>query len=229
MAAAAGSMIDGQCPNESITYNSSIADRQSTGIIAIKDIGDNEWDTTNNKLKSVATYVTDVRDKGSYIKARTDNIVDQRKNDAAMVQGLKLEYCYYFNRYKVALDMLYTEITKPAPNTTTVQGVLTNTMLLNRRVNALIEVMDYLANERVGTINTRASQINAANILLGTDLASLNAQAQALKDTDIVIKSQKEMVRYTQEKNNHIENQISLWAALNIVAIATIFYVYRKM
>ena len=206
MAAAAGSMIDGQCPNESITsYTSSIADRQSGGIIDIKDIGDNEWDKDKNKLKNVATYVTDVRGKGSYIKERAEDIETQRDNDDAMVKGLKLEYCYYFNRYNVALKTLYDEITKPAPNTTTVQGVLTNTMILNRRVNALIEVMDYLANDRVEKINTRASQINAANILLGTDLASLNAQAQALKDTDIVIKSQKEMVRYTQEKNNHIE------------------------
>lgn len=223
-------MISGQCPTESnITYDSvRIIERQSSGIIAVKDIGDDVWNKDNNKLSDVASYVSGVRDK-SYIKSPSTDIPTQRANDTAMVTGLKNEYCYYFNRYTVALNELYRQITQTAPNTQIVQGVLSNTILLNRRVNALIEVMDFLANERVGTINTRASQINEANRLLGTDLASLNAQAQALKDTDIIIKSQKEMVRYTQEKNNHIENQISLWAALNIVAIATIFYVYRKM
>lgn len=222
--------INGGCDgvNAYSTYNEmNVMDTLAGGIIATQDITDTNWDVTNNRLLNAATYVTSVTGP-SYIKAKTNDVATLYSQDQTMLVEMKKEYCYYFHRYRVALTQLYTNITAASPPTNT-QQVLTNTILLNRRVNALIEVMDYIANQRIGDINQRKAAIDASNEAITRDLPNLQSTADALKDENLIIKSQKEMIRYTQEKNNHIENQISLWAALNIVAIASIFYIYRRM
>jgi hypothetical protein len=57
----------------------------------------------------------------------------------------------------------------------------------------------------------------------------LAAQKEFITNKDSLLTTRKEMLRYTAEKNNHITNQISMWAALNVLAIGTIFAIYRSM
>lgn len=228
--------INGDCTgvNTYSTYNSAdILATRTGGIIRKVDITDAVWDSAGNKLKDAAGYVTSVTGDDTYIKAYpTSNgqvdLAALRAQDEAMMTGLKNEYCYYYHRYNTALNKLYQNITAATPPADT-QTVLTNTITLNRRVNALVEVMDFLANQRIGQINSRKAFLDSSNTSIMADLPNLQATAEALKDKDFILKTQKEMVRYTQEKNNHIENQISLWSALNVLALATIFYIYRKM
>jgi hypothetical protein len=49
-----------------------------------------------------------------------------------------------------------------------------------------------------------------------------------LNRDNAAILAQKEMVRYTEEKNAYNTNQIAVWAAANVVALGVIFYVYRS-
>jgi hypothetical protein len=49
-----------------------------------------------------------------------------------------------------------------------------------------------------------------------------------LQKENAIITTQREMVRFTEEKNNYTANQIAAWAAANVVAIGVIFYVYRN-
>lgn len=228
--------IDGNCGSTTYSYTS-VADALLVtnsqvvigGIIAKQDITDDVWDSANNRLRDAGAYVELVRAGGTtYIKAHTDDLATQRQNDLAMMAGLKAEYCYYLKRYQATLNKLYTNITQQTPPQDT-QQVLTATITLNRRVNALVEVMDFIANQRIININARKAGIDRTNAEISGQLPSLQETANSLTSNNLIINSQKEMIRYTQEKNNHIGNQISLWAGLNIVAIATIFYVYRKM
>jgi hypothetical protein len=50
-----------------------------------------------------------------------------------------------------------------------------------------------------------------------------------LNNDNAIIMTQKESVRYTQEKNNFNSNQIAMWTALNVVALAGIYYVYKAV
>jgi ABC-type transport system involved in Fe-S cluster assembly fused permease/ATPase subunit len=59
-------------------------------------------------------------------------------------------------------------------------------------------------------------------------MSKLKATYEMLNSTDAVVTTQREMVRYTEEKNNYTTNQITVWTALNVLALGTIFYVYRN-
>jgi hypothetical protein len=41
------------------------------------------------------------------------------------------------------------------------------------------------------------------------------------------IETQKEMVRYTKEKNEHVLNQLQVFVVLNAFAVGAIFAIYR--
>ena len=45
---------------------------------------------------------------------------------------------------------------------------------------------------------------------------------------NVILNTQREMVRFTEEKTAYTSNQIAVWIALNAVALGAIFYVYRN-
>jgi hypothetical protein len=66
------------------------------------------------------------------------------------------------------------------------------------------------------------------NIDINTKLAELNKGYNLLNTNDAILTTQREMVRYTEEKNNYTNNRIVVWTALNILALGAIFYVYQR-
>ncbi len=155
-----------------------------------------------------------------------DGLVD---NDSSTYKKIQEEYCFYEQRYKYSLRQFLTLATsRNDADNASAQRMLTITVRLNRRLNFVIEMMNYLAQVRVDLVNTNKTDINERNRKINDNLSKLNNTYTQLTRDDVIIKTQKEMIRYTTEKNNHITNQISLWASLNILALATIFYVYRS-
>ena len=101
---------------------------------------------------------------------------------------------------------------------------------LNKKINAFVSLMDHIANERAGIIDARTHTFNEFNAKLQEfNLSPSVVDNKALDAKKSILNTRKEMIRYTKEKNNSISNNISLWAALNVVAIAMIFTLYRKM
>ena len=150
-------------------------------------------------------------------------------NDAKIYAKLQEEYCYYEQRYKYAFKKFMTLATsRIAADNRAAEVMLRNAKLLNIRVNGVLEVMNYLAAERVGITNLNKTDINKRNEDINVKLDRLRNSYKVLDRDNAVILAQKEMVRYTEEKNNYTSNQIGLWAAANIVALGVIFYVYRN-
>lgn len=148
--------------------------------------------------------------------------------DADLYSGLQREYCFYEQRYRYALKAFLVKATSSDPaDITAAQAMLTNTKLLNRRVNSVLEVMNYLAQSRVDLVNANKAAINTYNANINAKMNQLQNTYSMLNKDNAIVLAQKEAVRYTQEKNNYTANQIALWAGLNIVAMGTIFYVYR--
>lgn len=151
------------------------------------------------------------------------------QNDSETYQKIHDEYCFYEQRYRYSLRQFLTLATsRNDADNSAAQRMLTITVKLNRRLNFVIEMMNYLAQVRVDLTNNNKTDINDRNRKINENLSKLNDTYSRLTRDDVIIKTQKEMIRYTTEKNNHITNQISLWASLNILALATIFYVYRS-
>jgi hypothetical protein len=149
-------------------------------------------------------------------------------NDAALYAKLQAEYCYYEQRYRYSLRNFLTKATSrnPADNTAA-QTMLQNTKLLNLRLNSVLEVMNYIAQSRVDVVNMNKEDINTRNADINQKMDRLRSTYTMLSKENVVINTQKEAVRYTEEKNNYTSNQIALWAAMNVVALGVIFYVYR--
>jgi len=155
-----------------------------------------------------------------------DKLINQ---DAELHQLLNSEYCFYEQRYRYALKIFLKKATsRDNSDNTAARAMLNNTKLLNIRVNSVLEVMNYLAQSRVPLTNTNKDAINKYNKSINDKLHESQAVYNLLKRDNALVLTQREMVRYTEEKNTYTTNQIAVWAALNIVALGTIFYVYRN-
>jgi hypothetical protein len=149
-------------------------------------------------------------------------------DDAALYGNLQKEYCYYEQRYKYAFKQFLKLATSRNPtDNRAAQVMIENAKRLNIRLNSVLEVMNYMAAARVPIVDSNKTDINVRNEEINTKLARLRGGYDMLNRDNAAILAQKEMVRYTEEKNNYNRNQIAVWAAANIVALGVIFYVYR--
>lgn len=149
--------------------------------------------------------------------------------DEATYTRIKEEYCYYEARYKYSLDQFLRSATSgTASSNVAARSALARTKQLNLRLNTVLEVLSALAKERVGRTNELKTSIDVKNESINTRRSRLQANYDMLSKDDAIIRTQREMVRYTEEKNAYNTNQIGLWAAANVVALGVIFYVYRS-
>jgi hypothetical protein len=178
--------------------------------------------TTKLKQRPVKTV-------GSEENRRTETNMDSLiQNDAELYKSANDEYCYYEQRYRYALKrFLELATSRVQADNAEARSMLTITIKLNQRLNAIIEMMNYLAQQRVDIANQNKDDINSRNAMINKRLTQLQKVSSKLKNDTVMIQTQKEMMRYTEEKNNHVTNQISVWVALNVLALATVFYVYR--
>ncbi len=223
------------CPNEAdvrasaSTFSGSVNDYYPNGIIhsSYNDMYDKtkfSWNNAAQYLSSLTTSAT-----GSYYKTNipndTDTAAQLETKYNNISNGIKAEYCWYMTRYRNALNLLIGTLTTP----NTKQGdLLVYVKEVNARLNAMTELVSVIAEQAAARTNQYNSQINSLNNQLAQS-RTLQDQTQFLQNSDSLLTTRKEMIRYTAEKNNHITNQISLWAALNILAIGTIFAIYRSM
>jgi hypothetical protein len=196
------------------------------------------YDTTAFRWRNAQTYLNSVASgtSSSYYKthkpSETDSPDQLRTKFDAIATGLNTEYCWYMNRYRSALQLLLDSMASTTTNTEITaqrENLLRHTIEMNARLNALTDLVNILATQEAAKMNTYNTQINALNTAIADKSQTLVASAEFIKNNDSLLTTRKEMLRYTAEKNNHITNQISLWAALNVLAIGTIFTIYRNM
>jgi hypothetical protein len=181
---------------------------------------------TDKTLPELPTLPVSTGDSGTTDEANMKAFIDQ---DAKVRENLRNEYCFYEARYKYALGKFLEKATSGvASNNSEALALLETTKTLNMRVNTVLEVMKELANRRVQRTNDLKSSIDTSNTTINERLAKMRSNYALLSSDDAIIRTQREMVRYTEEKNRFNANQISLWAAANVVALAVIFYVYRN-
>jgi hypothetical protein len=150
-------------------------------------------------------------------------------NDKTLLDNLKADYCFFEHRYKyIFKEFLKMAASRLTTEQTQAPALLEAAKKLNIRLNFLLELMAYMANARVNTVQQNVTNINDYNELINSNVESLSATYEALNKDKAIIRTQEAMVKYTQEKNNYNANQITLWSTLNIVALGVIFYVYRN-
>jgi hypothetical protein len=150
--------------------------------------------------------------------------------DAAFYAAVKTEYCFYEARYIAALTQFLTLAAAPSgADQATLKKTLDQTIVLNKRLNSLLEIVAYVGNQRAQATNNRSNQIVSANKAVGDKLALLASQKDFLESSDATIRTQEAMIRYSAEKGRAMNIQIMFFVALNVVALGTVLTVYRSM
>jgi hypothetical protein len=151
--------------------------------------------------------------------------------DKALYGNLTSEFCFYEQRYMYALQQFLQAATLQQSTggaSATAQNWLGITQQLNKRTNSVLQIMTHLPTLRQGQLSDAQNYMVSMNNNLNDKLRKLQATYKMLNREDAVLLTQKEMVRYTGEKNSYTHNRIIVWTALNILALGAIFYVYRS-
>lgn len=224
-------------PNNSYTDDDMMAIFKD-GVIDLKGRAPLSPDPSTNRIPRAALvgWVNDLKTAGNIpdrpmTKVGNGYEVDMNAlvtQDAAMYNKLNTEYCYYEARYRYALKNFLNLVTNPTvANNASALALLPKTKILNNRLNLLLEIMNFLAQERVNFVNANTEATNHLNSSINGKLAQLKQSYTMLNSDDAIVTTQREAIRYTTEKNNYTTNQIAVWAALNVIAMGAIFYVYR--
>jgi hypothetical protein len=185
-------------------------------------------DSQTNRLS--ASAVQGYVDGSKVIPGDLGTIDAQVTADTAFYAGVKTEYCFYEARYIAALTQFLTLASAPSGvDQAATKKILDQTVVLNKRLNSLLEIVAYVGNKRAESTNNRSAQIVTANQAVEQKMAVLAEQKNFLESSDATIQTQQEMMRYSAEKGRAMNIQIMFFVALNVVALGTVLTVYRSM
>jgi hypothetical protein len=154
----------------------------------------------------------------------------QTARDTALQASLQAEYCFYYGRYKWALNRWLEHATnRNASQSTQAADMLGILKTLNIRVIFIIEFMNYVAQTRAASAEGDAASIAALNATFNDEYASLQAVQAQLNKQNAIVTTQKEMVRYTATKNSAAMSTVLFWGVANVIALGAIGAVYTMM
>jgi hypothetical protein len=214
----------------------------TSGALIVSGYDSGYYNKTTKKWEKAADYIRDKlsnNTKPLIIQTPTGlredvanvmNVREQEEKDDSLIALIRKEYCFLQVRYKAYLSAFLNSIKIENPVNGAMKDVYLEILIdLNHKLNALVLLIDYIKETRAAYVNANTSTFNELNTRLSEEMASLQPSTELITSNQAVLNTRKEMIRYTKEKNNAISNQISLWASLNIVAIAMIFHLYRSM
>jgi hypothetical protein len=224
--------------NQFQQLSSDICNGGSVSVDQIGDVMDGSISTT--KLASdPTTKRVNTSDLQGYIQSQISagtipgtmgDFDAQMTADKAFYDKVQAEYCFYESRYKAALTQFLTIVSDSnGADQATVTASLQSTVDLNKRLNSLLEIINYVSNDRAHRVNERGPTIDAANASLQEKINVLKNQQQMLTSKDARTRTQEEMVRYSAEKNRAMNIQIIFFVAINVVALGTIITVYKNV
>ena len=142
------------------------------------------------------------------------------------------EFCYYYRRYRWALNKLLTDATlTPLPGD--YSQTKANTIDLNKKLNHIIQLLQKLLESRQNTLNnyygTDAGQngVHDANTNLQSTLTTLQQHSTALQNTQLEQTVKSSMIDYTIEKNESSRNLLAVYCFMNIVAVGILYQLYK--
>ena len=221
--------------NQFQPLSSDICNGAAASYDQVGDVMPNSVSTTSlpvdNSTKRISTsalqgYVQGLINSGQ-IPGQLPEFDKQTAADRAFYDDVRAEYCFYEARYVAALTQFVALVSDPrGADQGAVSGALNATINLNKRLNSLLEIMNYVSNDRSQKVNSRSPAIEAANASLQEKIAVLKNQQEFLQSSDVRIRTQEEMIRFSAEKSRAMNIQIMFFVALNVVAIGTVLTVY---
>jgi hypothetical protein len=98
---------------------------------------------------------------------------------------------------------------------------------LNLKINSLIEITNIIGDSSSDSAAALKSKISVTNNEISNSTEKIKSQYNLLSRENATIETQKEMIKYTKEKNDAILNQIATFTILNAFVIGAIYTVVR--
>jgi hypothetical protein len=154
--------------------------------------------------------------------------------DRAFNDTLRAEYCFYDSRYRYALQQMISKLqagynASDANLTAVLRSYVEATQSLNQKLNDLTQIAGEIAKRRLQQSTANNQDIQRLSADMNAKAAALRKQSEILNSQQGAANLYKEMVSYSKEKVKSTDNLLSLYSALNVVAIGMLFYIYKSM
>lgn len=160
----------------------------------------------------------------------TGALETQIANDRKLMVSLQEEYCWYYSRYAYALkNWIGYATSRDSSQSALAASTLPTVQTLNMRCIFIVEFMNYVTQLRIPPAQQDAASIATANASLNTKLQSLQQAKSLFDQNNAQVITQREMVRYTAEKNTSMMSSVVMWGAINVIALGAIGAVYTMM
>ena len=157
------------------------------------------------------------------------SIDDQIMLDTKFYQNIKKEYCWYENRYSYLLGKYLKLLTSDNKEDITLSQTMNGaTTDLNKRLQSLLEIMNAVANDRAKKVDKYRGHLVEGNTAINTNIAKLAAIKTKMNAGNLRLTTQREMMKYTEEKNRALRVQITVFAVLNVVALGVVYTAYKQ-
>jgi len=149
--------------------------------------------------------------------------------DSNLQSKIQAEYCYLEQRYLYSLSQFLRLATSGNNNdVSAAQAMLNISKTLNLKINCLLSVASTLAASRAVSTNALQGSIASSNSSITETTKQINDQYKFLSRDNAVLETQKELIKYSKEKNDQVTNQIALFTIMNAFAIGAIFAIVRS-
>ena len=188
------------------------------------------------KLITLAAYQKSLNQVADDERNVTEEILNNLgRTETETMKGIESEFCFYYQRYKYALEDLFTYIVSLSSGSslTAEQRTEVNTRLqtargFNQKLNDLIQITNYIAKKNAEEMRKQNGTINRLNSRISTTYGALRQHASMLKSEESALGLRKEMVAYSQQKNLSANNLLSFYGFMNLVALGLLFYISRS-
>jgi hypothetical protein len=187
--------------------------------------------TLRISASALASHISSLENRG-LIKpySPSTDMATQINNDKELFESLNKEYCYYEDKYRSALKAYFDAATSTDTSlNASARSKIQIAVTFNRRLNSLLEIMNYISQSRAKTVEANKGDINKKNKNINDRLSRLQSQYDLIMKNHSSIETQKALIDYSKEKNSAVSNQIGLYIALNVLAIGSILFVSRSL
>jgi hypothetical protein len=226
------------CPSQTALtdneLNQTYGNGTTTGLLPASSPGASDRDSNGIlSASTLNTIISGYKNKGIIPTATATNTDAYTKNQATLLQNIQSEYCFYYSRYKYALEKLLGAIRQSYSNNTSdnqsiIQKYLKATQILNQKVNDFVQIVSAVTADMLSSTTTLQNEISALNAQMKTQQDRLEKQNEVISSSQAVTKLNKEMIKYTEEKARYTDNLLKLYSVMNIVALGLLVYVYKS-
>lgn len=245
------SLCSSSADSNTTTFNMSDLNKLYTGPYAILPTSvstDNRQPDTRLQADFVKSYVTSkihagivpVQPSASAASTTpTPTPISQKdiaafsEKNAAFMQSVAAEYCFYESRYRYAVTQLATALKEAyesgnSAKNQAIDNYLQATKALNQKLNDLTQIVQEIVKQRMAISKQAGDSAATMSNEMTEKSKKLMKQMDMLSKDDSKEELYKEMIRYSEQKVRRTDNLLSLYSFLNIVLLSALVYVYRS-